>query len=87
MLLDKGADVNARGGVFGNVLQAAVARGCTTIVELLLERGADVDARGGRSYDALQAALDQENQAIAALLLKNGAHQNLKDFESGWKSK
>lgn len=53
ILLDKGAHLNTRGGVFRNALLAAVDRGCTTIVELFLERDADVNARGGRYYDIL----------------------------------
>ncbi|EJT68913.1 hypothetical protein, variant [Gaeumannomyces tritici R3-111a-1] len=55
-LLDKGADVNAHGGEFGNALQAASLRGHTETVRLLLDRGAYVDARFGRFGNALQAA-------------------------------
>ena len=43
-LIDKGADVNAQGGGFGNALQAASAEGHREIAELLLEKGADVNA-------------------------------------------
>ncbi|RMZ87128.1 hypothetical protein DV736_g5644, partial [Chaetothyriales sp. CBS 134916] len=46
MLLEKGADVNAQGGEYGNALQAASYRGHETVVQMLLEKGADVNTRG-----------------------------------------
>ncbi|KAK1958640.1 purine and uridine phosphorylase, partial [Colletotrichum sublineola] len=46
-LLDKGADVNAQGGEYGNALQAASLESHKEIVQLLLDRGADVNAQGG----------------------------------------
>jgi ankyrin repeat protein len=50
--LDKGADVNAQGGYFGNALQAASAEGYQEIVQLLLDKG----AQDGEYGNALQAA-------------------------------
>jgi ankyrin repeat protein len=46
--LDKGADINAQGGLYGNALQAALARGYQEIARQLLDRGADVNAQGGK---------------------------------------
>jgi ankyrin repeat protein len=40
LLLDKGADVNAEGGLYGNVLWAASSNGNEAIVQLLLDKGA-----------------------------------------------
>ena len=40
MLLDKGADINAQGGVFGNALQAALSGGHDHVVQMLLDKGA-----------------------------------------------
>ncbi|OWY52202.1 HET-like protein [Alternaria alternata] len=40
LLLDKGADVNAQGGEYGNALQAASARGDEQVVKTLLNAGA-----------------------------------------------
>jgi ankyrin repeat protein len=46
LLLDKGADVNAQGGYYGNALQAASSDGHEAVVKLLLNKGADVNAQG-----------------------------------------
>ena len=47
VLLEKGVDVNAQGGVYGNALQAASAEGKEKTVAVLLEKGADVNAKAG----------------------------------------
>jgi ankyrin repeat protein len=74
MLLKKGADVNAQGGVYGNALQAASAEGKQEIsVAMLLERGADVNAQGGVAGNALQAASAAGEKEIVAMLLEKGA--------------
>lgn len=46
-LIDKGANVNAQGGDYGNALQAASFRGHQEIVKLLLDNRADVNTQGG----------------------------------------
>jgi len=43
LLLDKGADVNAQGGIYGNALQAASERRHENAVQLLLDKGAAWD--------------------------------------------
>lgn len=55
MLLDKGANVNAEGGKYGNALQAASSGGHKNVVTMLLDKGADVNAQGGLFSNALQA--------------------------------
>ena len=47
LLLENGAEVNAKGGIFGNALQAASFIRNEEIVKLLLENGAEVNAEGG----------------------------------------
>jgi hypothetical protein len=44
VLLERGTDVNAQGGHFGNALQAASHEGHEKVVEMLIERGVDVNA-------------------------------------------
>ncbi|KAI9894571.1 MAG: hypothetical protein M1814_001925 [Vezdaea aestivalis] len=78
-IIDKGADVNAQCGSYGNALQAAV--GAMTvfeqnipIVKLLLDAGANVNAQGGYDGTALLAAIDMEADfALLELLLDAGA--------------
>ena len=41
LLIEKGADVNAQGGQYGNALQAASIKGHGALVKLLIENGAD----------------------------------------------
>ncbi|KAF2827154.1 hypothetical protein CC86DRAFT_274174, partial [Ophiobolus disseminans] len=56
LLLDKGADVNAQGGDFGNAFHAASLKGHEAVVKLLLDKGADANAQGGDYGNALHAA-------------------------------
>jgi ankyrin repeat protein len=76
VLLDKGADVNAEGGKYGNALQAASHNGHKDIATLLLDKGADVSAQGGEYGNALQAASANGYKDMATLLLDKGADVN-----------
>lgn len=40
MMLDKGVDVNAQGGMYDNALQAASAGDHKKVMEMLLDKGA-----------------------------------------------
>ncbi|KAK3612994.1 hypothetical protein LTR22_028355, partial [Elasticomyces elasticus] len=72
-LIEKGADVNAQGGYFGNALQAASYKGHERVVAMLLKRGADVNAQGGWEGNALQAASSEGHERVVAMLLDCGA--------------
>ncbi|KAJ5654822.1 hypothetical protein N7490_001825 [Penicillium lividum] len=76
LLLEKGAEVNAQGGVYGNALYAASSRGHDKIVQLLLEKGAEVNAQGGEYGNALQATSSEGHDKIVQLLLEKGAEVN-----------
>ncbi|KAF9772198.1 hypothetical protein IL306_010113, partial [Fusarium sp. DS 682] len=67
LLLDRGADVKAQGGLYGNALQAAIIPDHQEVVQLLLDKGADVDAQ------TLQAASHGGNPEIVQLLNLNVA--------------
>jgi ankyrin repeat protein len=76
LLLDKGADVNAWSGLYGNPLQAASFRGHEAVVRLLLDKSADVNAHGGHFGNALYAASSRGHEAVVKLLLDKGANVN-----------
>lgn len=77
MLLDKGADINARGGPCNTALQVASNLGRQDIVEILLAKGANVNASaGGEHGTALQAASYHGYQDIVRMLLGKGADVN-----------
>ena len=77
MLIEKGADVNAREPVFGRTpLHCAVRSRQVDLVKILVENGADVNARETEKYsDAtpLYYALDSGNDEIEKYLRAHGA--------------
>jgi ankyrin repeat protein len=72
LLLDKGADVNAQGGIYGNPLQAASSGGHEQVVKLLLDKGANVNVEGGEYGNAPQAASARGHEQVVKLLLEHG---------------
>ena len=76
LLLENEADVNAKGGRYGDVLQAASSQGHVQAVQLLLHYGADVNAQGGYFGYALHAASANGHKEIVQLLLAHGANAN-----------
>jgi hypothetical protein len=76
ILLEKGADVDAKGGCLGTALQAAASNGEEEIVAILLEKGADVNAQGGSFGTALQVAISEGEEKIVVMLLEKGADVN-----------
>lgn len=55
-LLDRRANINARGGQHGNALQASAANKHENLLKFLLGNGADIDAEDGGYGNALLAA-------------------------------
>ncbi|KAI0424216.1 ankyrin repeat-containing domain protein [Xylaria sp. FL1042] len=68
-LLEKGADVNSEGGVFGNSGQAAAFNGHIAVLELLASHGVDLSA-SGRFPNTFHAALIGNQSAVMKLLLE-----------------
>ncbi|KAK5678017.1 hypothetical protein LTR17_027677 [Elasticomyces elasticus] len=82
-LIEKGADVNAQGGYFGNALQAASEGGHEEVVAILLKQKAKVNAQGGEYGNALQAASTGGNEKVVAMLLDCGADVNARGGRHG----
>ena len=76
MLIEWGMDVNVKGGVDGNALQAACLQGHIDVVGLLLDNGANVNAQGGFYGNALQIASFKGDIDVIHVLLDNGANIN-----------
>ena len=72
-LVNNGADVNVRGGLYGNALIAAFTSGHTEIVQLLAEKGATINSLGNAyGATALVAASFEGRIEIVQLLLDEG---------------
>jgi ankyrin repeat protein len=84
LLIDHGADVNARIGCSGHVLQAASLRGDMALVRSLINSGADVNAQGGHYGTALQAALWAGHEDVVDLLIRTGAFRSREGSTYAW---
>jgi ankyrin repeat protein len=80
LLLDRGANANAKGGRFWTTLQAAAqnddAHDTTDIADILrmlLDHGAEINAKGGEYGTALQASCTTPNVDISRFLVEHGA--------------
>jgi len=74
LLIENGADVNAKGGYYNvEPLFYAVKYGFTDILRLLISHGADVNVDAGNGQTPLNWAELQGHQQVVALLRKHGA--------------
>jgi len=73
ILVDRGANVNARGGEYGNALQAASSGGHDKVVQILINGGADITAQGGQYGIALEAASSGGHDKVVQILIDRGA--------------
>jgi len=68
LLLDKHPNVNAKGGHFGNALNAATFSGNESVIKLLLEHGADIKTKDNAQHWAAASG----HKTIVRLLLARG---------------
>lgn len=74
ILIDVGADVDARGGFYGAPLICAAVHGEEERVVALLEAGANVNIEGNQNYPtAVHGAIKAGNLSILRLLVEKGA--------------
>jgi ankyrin repeat protein len=88
ILLDEGANPNARDSEFGmTALMKAAVQGHFAICKLLIERGADVNARSekgdSKGSTALMCAASNGYIDICKLLIEHGADVNARN-KKGW---
>ncbi|KAG9187069.1 hypothetical protein G6011_10177 [Alternaria panax] len=83
LLLDQGAEVNTRGGRYGNALHVASLKGHKQVVRMLLKAGADVDAQSRDCSNPLQAASYKGHELIVKMLLENKADVNAQGGKYG----
>src|SRR5262249_50109133 len=74
LLLEKGADVDARDRVGETPLHAASRRGRADFAALLIDKGASINAVG-RLGTPLDLALETGTEAVAALLVARGGRR------------
>jgi len=79
LLIDKGADVNAKTNDGDTALMWAAISGEVDIVKMLLEKGADVNAKNNHGDTALIFAAAQGNVDIVKILLDAGADISAKN--------
>jgi ankyrin repeat protein len=78
LLLDRGADVNARSKSTrfareNTPLHAAAANRQIGVAEVLISHGADVNARDGSGFTPLALAANTRNDLLVVILLEKGA--------------
>lgn len=78
LLIEKGADVEAKDWFTWTPLQSAAAYGHAPIVELLLEHGADLEHYNSAVVNALSAAACGGHDKVVEVLLKHGANPSAK---------
>ena len=84
ILLEEGADVNAKDIGGWTALILAAEKGDGEAVQLLLRHGADVKISGSREWPALHWASKSGNEAVVQLLVDKGADINAS--RNGWTS-
>jgi cytohesin len=78
-LLDKGADVNAKGVEGVTPLYLAAKKDCADVAALLIDRGAALNATTRSGYTPLHIAASEGNARTAQVLLEHGADAEIKD--------
>jgi len=82
LLLEKGADVNAKGLDNSTAFQVASLGGHEAVVRQLLKNGAHMSAHGSVNNNALYAASRRGHEAVVRLLLEKGADVNAKGLDN-----
>jgi ankyrin repeat protein len=79
MLLEAGADINARDDDDCTALDIAASDGNEALVRLLLDAGANINTPRNRYFSALTLAARQGREAVVQMLMDAGADVNMQD--------
>lgn len=80
MMLEKGADVNAKDTGGWTALELAASNGFDAVVQLLWEHGADVNIRGSKDRTPLFHAIERSNETTVRALIALHANVNIGAF-------
>ena len=85
ILLEKGADINAKDNYGRTPLMHAIQYGCSEeVIKILLEKGADINAKDNYGWTPLMYAIQYGcSEEVIKILLEKGADINAKD-NYGW---
>ena len=78
LLIEKGADINAKDKGGWTLLNWAIGKNNTEISRLLIEKGAAVNAKSNNGITPLYLAIEKYNTEISQLLIEKGADVNAK---------
>ncbi len=81
LLLERGADVNARGEYGRTALMEAARGGSARVVSALLKHGSDIEARDDGGMTALHNAAADDSPRAIRVLIKAGASVEARDNE------
>ncbi|MFC1670864.1 ankyrin repeat domain-containing protein, partial [Spirochaetota bacterium] len=73
LLIEKGINVNAKGGNGRTALITASEKGYTEIVKILISNKANIETRDNSGFSAYMTAILNGNISIVLILKKNGA--------------
>ncbi|KAJ5154427.1 uncharacterized protein N7500_009866 [Penicillium coprophilum] len=80
IMLERGADVNAKDPAGYTALELAAFQGSKQVIQLLLEYGANVNLRGSLNGPPLYHAIEQGSEAVVPLLIEYGADVNAETY-------
>lgn len=83
MLLEAGADVNAKNLDGKTPVAVAMERNQYTIARLLIERGADVDSQDNRGRNLLMKTIEKHDYVTSGMIIERSKNLDLQD-EDGW---
>jgi hypothetical protein len=83
LLLEKGADIEAKNSNGWTALNIAIRNRHKAVIRLLLEKGTDIEAKNNNGWTALDIAVQNGHEAVIRLLSEEGADIKVKTSDRG----